>query len=311
MDCRSVEERLPLYLCDELAEAERAELDAHLAGCAACAGSLAEMRRLHGALESRPKLEPSPDLLARCRLDLDKALDHETTGWRALIRSGFGLWPIGATFRVSTALAVLLVGFSTGWAVRQQTTPQPAPRAAEVNPWMGADLSGLRISGISRVTPDPQTGAVHITMDAERRLTLEGSVDDPRIQQVLLYAVKNYENPGIRHDTLEILRARSTDPVIREALLYALRHDPNDGVRLEALQAVRELAWSPGVRAAILEALQKDANPGVRVAAINALVEHADEDVLPALQEVAKLDSNPYVRMKCANAVRDLARGEF
>jgi len=311
MDCRNAEERLPLYLYDELAEAERAELDAHLAACAACAGALAELRRLHGALESRPRLEPSPDLLARCRLDFDEALDRETTGWRALIRSGFGLWPIGATFRVSTALAVLLVGFSMGWAVRQQTAPLRSPRAANINPWMGADLSGLRISGISRVTPDPQTGMVHITMDAERRLILEGSVDDPRIQQVLLYAVKNYENPGIRHDTLEVLRSRSTDPAIREALLYALRHDPNDGVRLEALQSIRELAWSPEVRAAILEALQKDTNPGVRITAINVLLEHADEAVMPALQEVAKRDSNPYVRMRCANAVRELSRGEF
>lgn len=311
MDCRSVEERLPLYLYEELAEAERAELDAHLAACPACAGALAELRRLHGALETRPKLEPSPDLLARCRLDLDEALDRETTGWRALVRSGFGLWPIGATFRVSTALAVLLVGFSMGWAVRQQTAPQPAPRAADTQPWIGADLTGLRISGISRVSPDPNTGVVQITMDAERRLTLEGSVDDPRIQQVLLYAVKNYDNPGIRHDTLEILRSRSTDPAIREALLYALRHDPNDGVRLEALQAVRELAWSPEVRAALLAALQKDTNPGVRVAAINVLLEHAHEEVLPALQAVAEQDSNPYVRMKCANAVRELARGDF
>jgi len=311
MDCRSVEERLPLYLYEELAEAERAELDAHLAACTACARSLGELRRLHGALESRPKLDPSPDLLARCRLDFDEALDRETTGWRALIRSGFGLWPIGAAFRVSTALAVLLVGFSMGWTVRPQTAPQPSPRAAAINPWMGADLSGLRISGISRVTPDPQTGMVHITMDAERRLTLEGSVDDPRIQQVLLYAVKNYENPGIRHDTLEALRGRSTDPAIREALLYALRHDPNDGVRLEALQSIRELAWSPEVRATILEALQKDTNPGIRITAINVLLEHADQAVLPALREVARQDSNPYVRMKCANAVRDLARGEF
>lgn len=311
MDCRSVEERLPLYLYGELAEADRIEMDAHLAACSACAGSLAELRRLHDALESRPRLEPSPEFLARCRLDLEEALDRETTGWRALIRSGFGLWPAGATFRVSTALAVLLVGFSMGWAVRQQTASQPAPHTAEPSPWIGADLSGLRISGISRVTPDPTTGVVHITMDAERRLTLEGSVDDPRIQQVLLYAVKNYDNPGIRHDTLEVLRARSTDPAIRAVLLHALRYDPNDGVRLEALQAVRELAWSPEVRVALLEALQKDSNPGVRVAAINVLLEHADEEVLPALKEVARQDSNPYVRMKCANAVRELARGEF
>ena len=35
-------------------------------------------------------------------------------------------------------------------------------------------------------------------MDAERRMTLEGSLDNPQIQRVLVYAVKSYDNPGIR-----------------------------------------------------------------------------------------------------------------
>jgi len=311
MDCKRIEERLPLYFYDELSAPERAEVEEHLAACSPCATAAGELRRLREALEARPALEPSPDLLVRCRHVLEEALDREATGWRALARSGFGLWPAGAGFRAASALAVLLVGFSFGWIVRQQWAPQAPPATAEWGSWLGADLSNFRISGISRVTPDPRTGEVHITLDAERRLTLEGSLDDPRIQQVLLYAVKNYDNPGIRHDTLEILRSRSTDPSIREALLYALRHDPNDGVRLEALQAVRELAWSPEVRRVILEALQKDTNAGVRVTAINVLLEHADDEVLPALQEVATRDENPYVRMKCASALREHRRGEF
>ena len=310
MDCKRFEELLPLYLYDELAEGERAGVEGHLAACPACAASAEKLRRLRAALDARPLLEPSPDLLVRCRYELEEALDRETTGWRSLVRSGFGLWPAATSFRVATALAVLLVGFSLGWTLRQQAAPAVAP-GGEAGAWMGADLSGLRINGISRVTPDPQTGAVHITLDAERRLSLEGSLDDPRIQQVLLYALKNYENPGIRHDTLEVLRTHSANPTVRESLLYALGNDPNDGVRLEALQAVRELAWSPEVRGALLDSLRKDKNPGVRVAAVNVLLEHADEEVLPTLEEVAARDTNLYVRLKCANAIRDMARGEY
>lgn len=310
MDCKKLEELLPLYLYEEASEEERAELESHLAACPSCASSAEEWRRLRGLLDTRAPLEPSPDLLVRCRYDLEEALDHENSGWRGLLHSGFGLWPAGAAFRATTALAVLLAGFSIGWVLRQQTVSQTTALPLEQPSWVGADLSNFRISGISRVTPDPQTGGVHITLDAERRLTLEGSLDDPRIQHVLLYAVKSYDNPGIRHDTLEVLRHHSANPSVREALLYALRNDPNDGVRLEALQSVRELAWSPDVRQGILEALQKDSNPGVRVAAINVLLEHADEEVLPALEKLAVQDANPYVRMKCANAVRDLARGE-
>lgn len=311
MDCQRVEESLPLYFYDELGGEPRAEIEAHLAACPRCAATAEEFRRLRAALAERPALEPSPDLLVRCRYDLEEALDRETTGWRALVRSGFGLWPTGSSRQATAALAILLVGFSLGWAMRQQpATPAPG-QGNGGSSWMGADLSNLRINGISRVTPDPQTGEVHITLDAERRLTLEGSLDDARIQQVLLYAMKSYENPGIRRDTLEVLRQHGTNPSVRAALLYALRNDPNGGVRLEVLQAVDDLAWSPEVRGVLLEALLKDTNAGVRVAALNALLEHPDEQVLPTLEQLANEDKNPYVRLRCAKAVRELSRGEF
>lgn len=311
MDCKRVEENLPLYFYDELGGEPRAEMEAHLAACPRCAATAEELRRLSAALGARPVAEPSPDLLVRCRYELDEALDRESTGWRALVRSGFGLWPSGSPLQATAALAILLVGFSLGWAMRQQAAAPAPGQGNGAAPWMGADLSNMRINGISRVTPDPQTGEVHITLDAERRVTLEGSLDDARIQQVLLYAMKSYENPGIRRDTLEVLRQHGANPAVRAALLYALRNDPNDGVRLEVLQAVHELAWSPDMRGVLLEALVKDTNAGVRVSALNALLEHADAEVLPTLEQLANEDKNPYVRLKCANAVRELSRGEF
>jgi len=313
MDCKKVEEKLALHLYDELAPEERVALDAHLAACGHCAEAAGELGRLRRVLNQRPLPEPSPDLLVRCRYELEEALDRETSGWRALLQSGFGLWPpavAGSALRVTAALAVLLVGFSLGWTLRQQAS-LPGVEGPAAPYCGGADLSNARIRGISRVAPDPQTGAVRITLDAERQFTLEGPLDAPHIQEVLLYEVKSYDNPGIRRDTLEVLRARGSDPVVRDALLYALHKDPNDGVRLEALQALHELAWTPQIRQAVLETLEHDTNPGVRVAAINILVQHADEEVLPRLEQLATEDRNPYVRLKCANAVREKARGEF
>ena len=176
---------------------------------------------------------------------------------------------------------------------------------------MGSDLSNLRISGISQVSPGPETGAVRITLDAERRVVLEGSFDDPRIREVLLYAVKNYDNPGIRRDTLEVLGQSGNNPTVREALLYALRRDPNPGVRLEAAQALQAVAWGADLRQALLDALREDQNPGVRVAAVNVLVEHADENVLPVLEQMAAGDPDTYVRLTCARALRERAREDF
>lgn len=306
MNCKQADEKLSLYLYEELSADERAAVEAHLASCPACAQSAAELARLRAVLEERPLRQPTPELFVHCRSDLDEALDREDAGWRALVRGWFGQAPGQPAMRFGSALAILVLGFSMGWTMQQRQTGAPAPKTNQADMW-GSDLGDMRINGITQVSPGPQTGEVSVTMNAERQVTLEGSLDDPHIQQILLYAVKSYDNPGIRHETLEALRGRSSNPSVREALLHAARHDPNPGVRLEALEAVRPAADQPEVRAALFEILKTDSNPGVRVATIDMLLEHADEGDVPALQELAREHQNPYVRLKCAKALRERA----
>ncbi len=308
MNCKQADEKLSLYLYEELSAEERPELEAHLASCPACAQAAAELARLRAVLDERALGQPTPDLLVHCRSDLEEALDREDAGWRALVRGWFGQAPGQPAMRFASALAILVLGFSMGWTM-QQRTGAPAPRVNQADMW-GSDLGDMRINGITQVLPDPRTGEVSVTMNAERQVTLEGSLDDPHIQQILLYAVKSYDNPGIRHETLEALSGRSSNPSVREALLHAARHDPNPGVRLEALEAVRPSADQPEVRAALFEILKTDDNPGVRVATIDMLLEHADEEDVPALQELAREHQNPYVRLKCAKALRERAHAK-
>jgi hypothetical protein len=174
----------------------------------------------------------------------------------------------------------------------------------------------MRINDISRVAPDPQTGDVHITMDAQRRVTLEGSLDDPHIQDLLVHALKSYDNAGIRRDTLDALSARSKSPNVRAALLYTLEHDPNVGNRLAALDAVRGMAGGDDLQQSLIEVLEHDNNMGVRVESMDALVDHVeregrDEAVLSALERLATSDSSAYVRLKCASALRKLGSEGF
>ena len=312
MKCTEFEASLALYLYDELPAERGTEVEAHANACATCRGALDKARRLHTLLSQRPASVPSPDLLAQCRLALDEALERERVGWQGLLHRGLAAARLVPISPALAALGLLVFGFSAGWTLRPRL-PKVLPASGGGVPpsFAAADLGNSRIRGISRVVPDPQTGEVRITLDAERRLTLEGSLDDPRIQQVLVYAMKNYDNPGIRRDTLDALRAGSDKPNVREALLYALRHDPNAGVRLEALETAQGMEWAPDVRQTLLETLQHDANPGVRVAAINVLVEHSDEEVLPVLEQLAASDRNASIRLKCVRAVRKLKGEDF
>ena len=64
MTCERIEELLSAYLEGDLAAAEKAEVEAHLSGCAECSGLAALMREALAAAAAFPEVEPSPQLLA-------------------------------------------------------------------------------------------------------------------------------------------------------------------------------------------------------------------------------------------------------
>src|SRR5208282_19693 len=242
MNCQKLEENLPLLLYGELSAWEQAACDEHLAGCAMCRAAREKVEQLHQVLAQRPQGEVSAALLAEARMALDEALERQQHGWWALWRNGLPMLRVQPASGFALGLTLVLLGFGLGWGLRPHAGKLTSGGLEVNNAGVASpDLENMRISGISRIAPDPQTGGVKITLDAERRVTLEGSLDDPKIQQVLVYAVKSYDNPGIRRDTLDALRSHADNPNIRQALLYAMRHDPNAGVRLEVLEAVCNL----------------------------------------------------------------------
>ncbi len=314
MNCRELEQNLPSLLYGDLTAPEQAACDEHLAMCADCRAAREQLERLHRALAHRPEAEVSPALLAEARMALDEAIENQQHGWSALFRNGLPILRFQPASGFALAVTFILLGFGLGWGLRPHalrlasgvTEPNNAATSAP-------DLGNMRISDISGISPDPQTGGVKITMDAARRVTLEGSLDDPNIQQVLVYAMKNYDNPGIRRDTLDALRSHADSPNIQQALIYAMRHDPNAGVRLEVLETLCNTKPTDDVHSALLDAIEHDPNAGVRVAGVDALIDHAEKEGCDphtgnTLEHLAATDTNPYVRLKCANAVMRLVK---
>lgn len=315
MNCKDLEQHLALYPYDELTPDERRTCDEHLAACAACRANLDHIQGLNLLLNKRPSSEPTPEMLAQCRLALEDAIDRQLTvvTWKRLLADGWAPLKALSPSQVGFALAILAFGFSLGWRLRpgvgKQTPAPSATQGAPAAPFVGADLGNLRINAILQVAPSPQTGQIRITVDAERRMTLEGSLEDPHIRQMLVEALKSYSNPGIRRESLDALETGSGEPSVREALLYTIEHDPNPGMRLKALQTVRKMEWAPEIRQALLAALKPGNNPGVRVAALKVLVDRADPSSLPALERLAANDPDRYVRLQCLSAARRLGGG--
>lgn len=103
MTCERIEELLSAYLEGELSDAGRREVDAHLAGCPACAGLLDVLRETRVALAGFPEVEPGAGLMAKLYAIPEKKRFFRPA-LRFLLRPD--LQPVYAAF------SVLLIGLS-------------------------------------------------------------------------------------------------------------------------------------------------------------------------------------------------------
>jgi len=164
------------------------------------------------------------------------------------------------------------------------------------------------ISGITSIEKEPGTGNVTVQYDKRLPESVQGSVSDPKVQDLLLYAAKSNENSGVRLNSVDALTSKADDPRVRETLTYALRYDSNPGVRLMALEGLGAYVKDDiRVRNAVLEALLNDSNPGVRSGALHALEPvRADSSVRMALQQLSKEDASPYIRSESARMLASM-----
>jgi hypothetical protein len=292
--CEDIGPLLVFYACGEVNDRERAEIDAHLDACQACAKQLEEENTFRTALTeaSQPadELDPSGVLLAQCRSELSEKLDDLAVppvrehwvpfGW---MRRWMALRPAWS------AAALVLVGLGVGmqlspWFARdgrsgsgssdEAVNVTAAPRLSD------DDLAKMAVAGINfSPASDAAPGTLQLQVRTEQPIEMVGNVDNTDVRRVLTYVVANGErfDPGVRLDCLDALRARTGDAQVRRALVTAARKDPNPAVRMKALEALRDSTSDESVRETLLQALQHDANPGVRVEAVNLLV-YALED---------------------------------
>jgi hypothetical protein len=158
--------------------------------------------------------------------------------------------------------------------------------------------SEASILGVRSIQQEPGSDRITIQYQTTKPEQAQGSLNDPAIQRLLLYAARTDRSSGVRMDSLDLLKQKPDDGQIREGLVFALRYDSNPGARLKALEAVAPYVRGDiRVRNAILEALLNDNSPGVRLGALNALKpSRADTSVHQALRQLAKEDPNPAIR---------------
>ncbi|MDQ6759579.1 MAG: HEAT repeat domain-containing protein [Acidobacteriota bacterium] len=299
MKCEDAARALPLLVYGELSFDAEDQLEMHLEACADCRRLLEQQRSWMTALD-QVRLEPGADLLIASRQKLRGTLTtaHATraTFWdRVRENLTVRLGPVPGIFQPVGALALVLMGFLG---------------ARLIPPGMGGrfDAAGLTEPVASRVKYVEQEGPgkVQIVLEETRQRTLTGKLDDQSIQRLLLGAAKDPADPGLRVESVGLLRTSPESSAVRNALLYALQHDVNSGVRLKALEGLKASAGDPEVRQSLSQVLLTDKNPGVRTQVIDLLIQQKEHRMVGVLQELMRKEDNNYVRLRCQRALHDM-----
>ena len=308
MKCEWVRENIVLQVYGELADDARHELEQHVARCADCAAELKAEQDFHALLLQDRAAEPSPNLLAASRMRLQEGLETAEQGrfWHRLALDPAN-WLRQVRFSPALASAILILGFAGGIGTTYKLVGHSSQVAGTTS---GAAVPGSEaaITGIRSVTQEPGSNQIDIKYDTVTTQEAQGSLNDQRIQQLLLYAARNNYNSGVRMDSVDLLTQRPNDSQVREALLYTLQYDSNPGVRLKSLSALGGYVKDDvRVRDAVLSALVNDSNQGVRTEALR-LIEpvKADGSVRGVLMALAAKDQSTYIKSQARTMLAQL-----
>jgi anti-sigma factor RsiW len=315
MKCDWVRQNILFYVYNELEDDARYEVEQHLARCPECATELKATRKLHATLSELPVAEPTPNLLAASRMRLQEALETTRPGafWQRLILEP-ALWLRQIRLAPALAAAIFIVGFGGGiGATYNFLASRPTAGIASLDQTndqtkTASSVDAASITGIRSVTQEPGSNQVSIKYDTVLTQEAQGTLNDQRIQQLLLFAARNNYNSGVRMDSVDVLTQAPNDSRVREALIYALQNDTNPGVRLKALDGLSSFVRQDNqVRDAVLRALISDTNSGVRLQALR-LVEpmKTDSNVRSVLTRLAQTDENVSIRSQARSMLAQM-----
>jgi len=319
MNCESAQQNILLAQYGELPDELQFPLEQHLHSCEECRREWNAVLALHEQLALVPVLEPSPNLLAGSRMQLDEALDEMPP--RSL---GQRLW--GNAYRWlgyvqgAPALTVLLlgVGFLGGDVLVRYQVMSAVNKVPPVVT-MSTPTDGP-ITSITGIVPTPNSDIVQVKYNRVISETMQGTLDEPRVRELLMMGTKLGANNDVHATSVDLLAGECLaghncdgdgdgTRGIRTTLLTSLRYDKDPGDRMKALAGLqRYVAEDENVRYAVLDTLMRDQSTQVRARAV-ALLEpvHADSSVRQVLRTVSAQDANPAIRYASYQALQGTA----
>jgi hypothetical protein len=308
MNCELAHERIVTAAYSELPDEQMHELERHMTGCPDCHSDREQLLALKVLADAHPIVEPPANLVARSRMRLEEALDAlPPKRWYERLTQRMTNNFASLQAAPVAACLLLVVGAGAGilggyeYAVAHTANVSARTQALAPKPAIPA---AAEITNISSIVRQPNSEIVEVRYNQVVPQQMEGSLDDPKIRELLMVASEDSTSSDVRDDSVGLLAAECRAghscqaAGIRDALMVVLRYDKNAGVRLKALDGLGPyVAADTRVRDAVLEALLNDTDPRIRTEAVNILEPvEADTSVRQVLHSVANSDQNPNIR---------------
>src|SRR2546427_7680120 len=199
MKCEWVQENILLYVYNELPDDARYELEQHLTRCTDCAAELKATSQFYATLSKHPVEESSPNLLTSSRMRLQEALETaEQGGWWQRFIFEPAAWLRQIQFSPALAAVIFIIGFAGGIGATYKMIKGTQPEIAREVPTPATESS---VTGIQSISQEPGSNQINIRYNTVSTQEAQGSLNDQRIQQLLLFAARNNYNSGVRMDS--------------------------------------------------------------------------------------------------------------
>ena len=275
-----------------LEDEDQTELFAHLATCPDCR----DLMRFHEDLTRAGDEfgEVDSEALAGVR---QRVLDEirSTKEVAAAVAKPAAFWSAGRN-RMLAAAAVAVVAFG-GFAAGRM--------AAGVNPTGGDLLVATLEDGaqdhrrLRDVEDSPNIisnvavrsvgeGRLAMSFDVARHIEIERPVNDPLVNEVLVYAILDQSSIGSRLKAVS-MAAGAENGKVEEALVFSMLDDPDLPVRMRALEILADRPISDGVEQGLMKVLRHDESMQMRLLAIEVLA-HGDPGGRRVLEDFLETD---------------------
>lgn len=308
MNHKEYKELLYLSFTGEITGAGQEILNNHLQHCAECRQEMAQLRKLDEYLAPKRSEQVPENLIDEARSELRKRLAAERVHDKKIYRYFEALLRFfelnykyiinGAAYAAAGILAGFLL-FSEPPADKSLTREFSS---ASVQP---EEISRIRNIRLTDINPDDDE--IEFSFEAVKEVRMKGSIHDEQMRGMLMYAVMNGNNPGVRLNSLNAINAVSQnyyDDDIKGAIISAAKYDNNPGVRREALMVLKNFPFDQEIKQSYIYVIFNDTSSGMRIEAINELIGAAkkgtalNNEEREMFRDRLLTDNNNYIRLR-------------